>query len=250
MDWGLSVFGRVGFHLSFVYGSMKFFDEIEPNKTDVIIQQPKVEFQKAGLLRSVGDFSVEVLGAIEKWLFSFPTGMTKDAFQRQIAHLDSDPKIALQQLHDAYGYRVIRPHKESFPVLSKSFLECIADEKLFITITGKRKVCEKYVLDAIHALRAYGSVYVLDCAIVFSELKSSRERGSTDDLLSKAQKCDFLIIEGLAQDIGYVSNVACWSLVSLVNARVGQNKPILARYNSYKGLKAIYEKCPIYSLEG
>lgn len=51
---------------------MKFFDEVEKEKNDVVIQQPKVEFQKAGLLRSVGDFSIEVLDAIEKWLFLSP----------------------------------------------------------------------------------------------------------------------------------------------------------------------------------
>lgn len=234
--------------MNFVYLSMKFFDEIESEKTDVVIQQPKVEFQKAGLLRSVGDFSIEVLEAIEKWLYSFPSGMTKDAFQRQISHLDKDPAIALQQLRDAYGYRVIKVRKQTYPPLSKRFIECIADEQLFVSIVGTRKQCEKYVLDTIHSLREFGNVYVLDCAILFSELKSSRERGTSDDLLEKSKKCDFLIIEGLDQDIGYVSNVACWSLVSLVNARVEQKKPILARYNSYKGLSAIYEKCPIYSI--
>lgn len=228
----------------------KFFEDVEVENTDVIIQQPKVEFQKAGLLRSVGDFSIEVLDAIEKWLFSFPTGMTKDAFQRQIAHLEKDSKIALAQLKAAHGFRVIRKYKEEFPKLDKSFIECIAEGRLFVTIDGDRKVCEKYVLKALRDLKEYGSVYVLDCAILFAELKSSRERGCTDDMLEKAKKCDFLILENLAQSIGYVCNVACWSLTAVVNARAESNKPILARYNEYKNLKPIYEKCPVYSLEG
>ena len=227
---------------------MKFFDEVEKEKNDVVIQQPKVEFQKAGLLRSVGDFSIEVLGAIEKWLFSFPTGMTKEAFHRQIEHLEKDPTIALAQLKAAHGYRVIRKYKEEFPMLEKRFIECVADGGLFVTIEGAKKKCEKYVMSAIKDLKPHGAVYVLDCAVMFAELKSSRERGSTDDLLSKAQKCDFLIMENLAQPIGYVSNVACWALIALVNARVEQGKPILARHNEYKNLKPIYEKCPIYSL--
>ncbi len=227
---------------------MKFFDEVEKEKNDVVIQQPKVEFQKAGLLRSVGDFSIEVLDAIEKWLFSFPTGMTKEAFQRQIDHLEKDPAIALAQLKAAHGYRVIRKHKEEFPMLEKSFIECVAEGMMFVTIDGAKKKCEKYVLSAIKDLKPHGSVYVLDCAVLFAELKSARERGTSDDLISKAQKCDFLIMENLAQPIGYVSNVACWALIALVNARVEQNKPILARHNEYKNLKPIYEKCPIYSL--
>lgn len=229
---------------------MKFFDEIELDNTDEVIQQPKVEFQKAGLLRSVGDFSNEVLAAIEKWLYSFPTGMTKEAFNRQLSHLSDDAKVALKQLKDARGYRVIRAVKEEYPVLRKSFAECIASELLFVTITGKRSVCEQYVLDAIHTLKSYGSVYVLDCAVLFSELKSSRDRGCTDELLDIAKKCDFLIIENLDQSIGYVSNVACWSLISLVNARYEFKKPVLARYNSYKNLSAIYDKCTVYALEG
>lgn len=227
---------------------MKFFDEIDVEKNDVVIQQPKVEFQKAGLLRSVGDFSIEVLDAIEKWLFSFPTGMTRDAFQRQLAHLDSNPEVAIQQLKDAHGFRVIRKHKEEYPKLEKSFIECVADGELYITIEGAKKTCEKYVLQAIKDLKPHGSVYVLDCAVLFSELKSARERGGSDERLKEAQKCDFLIIENLAQSIGYVSNVACWALIAMVNARVESNKPILARHNEYKVLKPIYEKCPIYSL--
>lgn len=229
---------------------MKFFDEVEVENNDVVVQQPKVEFQKAGLLRSVGDFSIEVLDAIEKWLFSFPTGMTKDAFQRQLSHLDKDPKIALKQLKEAKGYRVIKGHQETFPEMEKSFIECIADGNMFVTVEGSKKACESFVLAAIRDLRECGEVYVLDCAVVFSELKSARERGCTDDMFSKAKKCDFLILENLAQSIGYVSNVACWELIALVNARVEQSKPILARYNEYKNLKPIYEKCKVYSLAG
>lgn len=226
----------------------KFFDEIEIENTDAVIQQPKVEFQKAVLLRSVGDYSVEVLAAIEKWLFSFPTGMTKEAFQRQLNNLDKNSEIALQQLKDAHGFRVIKKHKDEYPILTKSFMECIADGQLFITIDGKKKACEKYVLQAIRDLKSYGDVYVLDCAIIFDELRSARDRGTSDSLLTKAQKCDFLIMENLAQSIGYVSNVSCWSLTSLVNARVEKELPILARHNTYKNLSPIYEKCPIYSL--
>lgn len=229
---------------------MKHFDEIEIEKNNVVIQQPKVEYQKAGLLRSVGDFSIAVLKAIEKWLFSFPTGMTKDAFQRQLDHLEKDETRALAQLKAAMGYRVIKKWVETFPVQKKSFMECIANDELFIAIDSKRSLCEKYVLQAIHDLKQFGSVYVLDCAIVFAELKSSKERGSTDSMFSEARKCDFLIIENLAGSIGYVSNVACWELISLVNARYEQKKPILSRYNDYKNLAPIYEKCPVYSLEG
>lgn len=227
---------------------MKFFDEVDVEKEVVVTQQPKVEFQKAGLLRSVGDYSIPVLEAIEKWLFSFPTGMTKDAFQRQLAHLEKDDSRALSQLKSAMGYRVIKKWQEEYPKLEKSFIQSIADDNLFITIDGDRKVCEKYVLQAIHDLKPYGSVYVLDCAIFFSELRSARERGSTDQLLSEARKCDFLIMENLAQAIGFVSNVACWELIALVNARVEMHKPILARHNSYKNLAPIYEKCKIYSV--
>ena len=148
---------------------MKFFDEVEVEMNDVVIQQPKVEFQKGGLLRSVGDFSIPVLKAIEKWLFSFPTGMTKDAFQRQLSHLEKDEAKALEQLRLAHGYRVIKGWKEEFPVLNKSFIECVAEDNLHITITGKRSVCESYVKQAIKDLKQYGSVYVLDCAVVFAE---------------------------------------------------------------------------------
>ena len=228
---------------------MKFFDEIEQESNDVVIQQPKVEFQKRGLLRSVGDFSIPVLDGIERWLFSFPSGMTKEAFQRQLNNLDKDDEIALSQLKAAHGYRVIKKHKETFPKADKSFAEFIANDQLFITITGSKSLCEKYVLKAIKDLKQFGSVYVLDCAILFAELKSSRERGDSDERLSKAKSCDFLIIENLAQSIGYVSNVAVWSLTALVNARVELSKPILARYNEYKNLKPIYDKCIVYSLE-
>lgn len=227
---------------------MKFFDEVEVEKPVAVIQQSKVEFQKAGLLRSIGDFSIEVMKGIEKWLFSFPTGMTKDAFRRQLDHLEKDDQRALEQLKAAYGYRVIRKWSEEYPKLTKSFMDCIADNELFITIDGKKKVCEDYVLQAIKDLKPYGSVFVLDCAVVFSELRSSRERGCTDDLFSKARKCDFLIMENLAQSIGYVSNVACWELIALVNARVELGKPILARHNDYKNLAPIYDKCKVYSL--
>lgn len=226
----------------------KFFEDVEIEKNDTVIQQPKVEFQKAGLLRSVGDFSIAVLGAIEKWLFSFPTGMTKEAFQRQIAHLEKDDARALQQLKNAHGYRVIRKWVEEYPKLDKSFAECIANDELFITIDGGKKKCEQYVLQAIRQLKQFGEVYVLDCAVVFAELKSARERGCTDDMFSRAKKCDFLILENLAQSIGYVSKVACWELISLVNVRFEQQKPILARHNEYRNLSPIYEKCKIYSV--
>lgn len=227
---------------------MKKFDEIEIENNDTVIQQPKVEFQKAGLLRSVGDYSIAVLDAIEKWLFSFPTGMTKDAFQRQLANLDKDSAIAVEQLKAAHGFRVIRKHKEEFPKLGKSYIQCIADGQLLVTIDGERKSCETFVKAAIKDLKPYGSVYVLDCAVVFAELKSARERGTTDEMISTAKKCDFLIMENLAQPIGYVSNVACWELIALVNYRAEQHKPVLARHNEYKGLKPVYEKCPIYSV--
>lgn len=228
----------------------KFFDEVEREKLDSVIQQPRVDFQKRNLLGSVGDFTVEVLGEIERWLFSFPSGMTKDAFSRQMSNLDGDPKIALEQLKKAHGYRVIKRINKTFPRLDKSFLQCMADGKMFITVQGAKGVCEKYVLDMMKSLKRFGSVYVLDCAVLFAEFKSARERGCADELLDKAKKCDFLVIENLAQHIGYVSNVASWALVALVNARVTAEKPILARYNVYKKISAIYEKCPVYSLDG
>lgn len=227
---------------------MKFFDEIKIEKTEVVKQQSKVEFQKMNLLKSVGDFSNAVLEAIQGWLFSFPTGMTRDAFDRQIKKISSNEEEALKQLKESMGFRVIQKIVDKLPVLTKSYIEMISEGKSFITIKGTKSKCEKYVLGAINDLASFGEVYVLDCAVLFADLKSSRDRGDTDIMLSKAKNCDFLIIENLAGSIGYVSNVAVWSLTTLVNARYELGKPILSRYNSYRKLSPIYEKCEVYEL--
>lgn len=220
--------------------------------TAPVVQQPRVEFQKKGLLNSVGDFSVRVLDAIERWLFSFPSGMTKDAFKRQIQNLEKDEEIALQQLKSAHGFRIIKKHiaEWAYPIATQSFIEFIADNKGFITIKSKnKKPCEKYVLDAMKGLKAYGTVYILDCAVLFANLINLSERGCSDELVSQARKCDFLIIENLDQEIGRVSKAATWSINTIVNERFQLGKPILARHNEYiEKVTELYAKCTIYQL--
>lgn len=228
---------------------MKFLDEIEKKNKDAVVQQTRgIDFQKRNLLKSVGDFTMPVLSAIERWLFSFPTGMTRDMFDRQMRNIDKDEAIALTQLKDAHGFRVIKKNKEKHPELKRSFMECVASEQYCLTITGSKSACQEYVMRAIKDLQSFGSVYVFDSEVYFSNFRSLKNKGNADELISAATKCDFLIIENLAQNIGLVSTVSCLALVNLVNFRHGQKKPTLCRLSTYKHLQPIYEKCPIYEV--
>lgn len=236
----------------------KFLDEVEREEVDAVVQDTKVNYQKRGLLRSVGDFSIPVLDAIERWLFSFPSGMTKDAFNRQLKNIDKDEQVALAQLKAAHGFRVIKKtktEKQSYlervaqnPHMSKSFMQNISEDNLFYSIAGERKKCERYVLDALRDLSQFGSVYVLPTDELFAMLRTTSDRGGSDELLERAKKCDFLILENLDQPIGIVSRAAEWALTSLVNLRIKQKKPILCRHNECHLLSYIYEKCPVYYL--
>lgn len=232
---------------------MKFFEDIVNDKPIPVVQQPRVDFQKKGLLNSVGDFSIRVLDAIERWLFSFPSGMTKDAFKRQIEKLDRDEEIALGQLKDAKGFRIIKKYIADwdYPTADKSFAEFIANNQMFITIRSKnKKLCEKYVLSAIKDLKPFGAVYILDCAVLFANLVNSANRGSSDELVSQARKCDFLIIENLDQDIGRVSKASTWAINTIVNERFELGKPILARHNDWiEKVTELYKKCIIYQIK-
>ena len=68
---------------------MKLFEEVkpverpEPQKAEV----DSSEFVKRNLMKSV-DRSQEIRDAVEKWLFSFKGGVTKDAFMLQMKRLD------------------------------------------------------------------------------------------------------------------------------------------------------------------
>ena len=87
---------------------MKLFEQIqqverpEPQKAEV----DSSEFVKRNLMKSV-DRSPEIRDAVEKWLFSFKGGITKDAFMWQMKRLDYDDSIAFAQLERAVGRRTI-----------------------------------------------------------------------------------------------------------------------------------------------
>ena len=226
---------------------MKLFEQIqqverpEPQKAEV----DSSEFVKRNLMKSV-DRSPEIRDAVEKWLFSFKGGITKDAFMWQMKRLDYDDSIAFAQLERAVGRRTIPlPPPPKKPKLEKSLVEQMLEDN-YVAVYGK--AFRQAIKEANAELKECGQVYVLQVEDLILQFKSYEDKGAGPQMIDKAIECDFLIVVDLEMTIHLEWHIR-EALNRILRKRMADKKPIISTWNRFNDVNDFFEKFKIYRVE-
>lgn len=226
---------------------MKLFEELKPVEHT---EPPKVkvdasEYVKHNLMKSV-DRSPEIRAAVERWLFSFEGGITKEVFQYQMKRLDFDDCIAFSQLEKAVGRRTIPlPPPPPKPKLPKSLVEQMLDDT-YIAVFGKG--FKPAIREANRQLKECGAVYVLSVEDLILQYKSYADKGSAPQMIDNAIDCDFLIVVDLEMTIHIEWHIH-EALNRILRKRQASHKPIISTWNRFNDVNDFFEKFQIYSVD-
>ena len=228
----------------------KCFEDLEPRRIEEIPPTTinRARFMKERMMNSCPYVGV-VREKILEWLLSFDGEISLKMFNSQLSKLSPRTEVAIQQLEDSKGYRIIRrPPIEHKPPLTDSLLDRLLEDK-FVAFYGKGAARE--FAKAMEVLASMPSVYVLDVSELFSEYKDYQHRGKSDTMLAKASSCEILVIKGFIHKL-----YAQWhhreALERLGRERVAKGKPILSDvhfYNWQWDLKDFFSLFKIYSID-
>ena len=226
---------------------MKMFEQLksEEHKEIKKVEVDNADFIKRNLMKSV-DRSPQVYSMVERWLYSFRGGITKDAFLWQLKRLDWNDDVAIGQLEKAIGRRTIPlPPPPKKPILDMPVVEKIIEEP-YVAISGKKfkSVIKQAVLD----LKQCGTVYVLQVEELILQFKSYNDKGSSPQMIDKAIECDFLVIVDLEMPIHIEWHIH-EALNRILRFRLKSTKPIVSTWNRFNDVNDFFEKFNIYSTE-
>lgn len=226
---------------------MKMFEQLKSEEQKEVkrVEVDNSEFIKRNLMKSV-DRSSQVYSMVERWLYSFKGGMTKDAFLGQLRRLDWNDDIAIGQLEKAIGRRTIPlPPPPKKPVLDMPVVEKIIEEP-YVAISGKK--FKSVIKQAVSDLKQCGTVYVLQVEELILQFKSYDDKGSSPHMIDRAIECDFLIVVDLEMPIHIEWHIH-EALNRILRFRLKGNKPIVSTWNRFNDVNDFFEKFNIYSTE-
>lgn len=222
---------------------MKTFDDIPREIKEV--EAPvydKYALQKQRLLFNVTR-SQQVCDALGAWLSSFQGGMSKQVFMSQLARLDFDDSIALEQLKKSQGRRTIHKNKTNLPKVP-DIIQLLGKDKVFIAVTGNDSQIKGFVRSTYQTLKNYGNTVVLDLNELVVKWLDLFQSDEVRRICRQAQEAEFLIILGFEKPVDIPRHVDRW-FDSLRRYRLQNRCPMImpfARFRENSFLLEHFEK--------
>lgn len=220
---------------------MKGFEDIECNPAQEAEKIDKYAFQKQRLLFNLTR-SEEVCSSVQKWLFSFQGGMSKETFIQQISKLDFDDTKALEQLEKSMGKRsIVKKRVVSAPLpVASDAINHLSKGELFIAVAGKEEALHRYIRNTYQTLKTCGVTYVLDLNDLRLEWVDKYQKGKSPEMLQKSKEAEFLIVVGLETPLDlpfYIGD----TLNAIRRYRVERDMPIISTFARFREKEKFFE---------
>lgn len=212
---------------------MQSFDDLEIVEQEVPVYD-KYALQKQRLLMNVTR-SDKVISAISTWLMSFEGGVSKDVFMKQVAKLDFNDELAIEQLTRSKGRRSITKPRVVAPPLPEvgNIIQMLSEGNLYIAVNGGEGALRSYIRDTYQTLKSLGTTYVLDVNDLRLEWAEKSKPGKSGEMLRNSKDAEFLIVEGFQTPIDlpfYIGD----AINAVRRYRVERNMPIISTYTRYR----------------